>query len=72
MARNGTVCQEGSSRMAARLMPTKATQAMSIHDDRHHRSVRRDPATRAADSRERRGPAPADAGQLGGSRHATR
>ena len=29
MARNGTVCQAGSSRIAARLTPTNATQMMS-------------------------------------------
>ena len=29
MARNGTVCQAGRSRMAARLRPTNTTQAIS-------------------------------------------
>src|SRR5579871_44420 len=34
IARNGTVCHAGSSRIAARLIATKATQARSTHDDR--------------------------------------
>ena len=33
MARKGTVCQDGSSRIAARLSPTNATQMMSSRDD---------------------------------------
>ena len=34
IARNGTVCHAGSSRIAARLIATKATQATSTHDER--------------------------------------
>src|SRR5215467_13246965 len=34
MARNGTVCQAGSSRIAARLSPTNPTQTMSTQDRR--------------------------------------
>src|SRR5689334_14030333 len=34
IARNGTVCHAGSNRIAARLTATKATQAMSTHDER--------------------------------------
>src|SRR6266566_1420624 len=41
MARNGTVCQSGSSRIAARLAPANPTQAMSTHDERDHRGIRR-------------------------------
>src|ERR1700722_1845469 len=34
IARNGTVCHAGSSRIATRLIATKATQAISTHDER--------------------------------------
>src|SRR5690242_13498115 len=34
IARNGMVCHTGSSRIATRLIATKATQAMSTHDER--------------------------------------
>src|SRR5580700_3482013 len=34
MARNGTVCQACRNRIAARLIATNATQAMSTHDER--------------------------------------
>src|SRR5215470_8883814 len=40
MARNGTVCQAGSSRIAARLSPTNPTQAMSSQDRRGQRRTR--------------------------------
>src|SRR5215467_6388967 len=36
IARNGMVCHTGSSRIATRLIATKATQAMSTHDERVH------------------------------------
>src|SRR5215467_3959425 len=36
IARNGMVCHPGSSRIATRLIATKATQAMSTHDERVH------------------------------------
>src|SRR6266700_2037422 len=41
MSRIGTVCQAGSSRIAARLSPTKITQAMSTQDERSRPSARR-------------------------------
>src|SRR5690348_4355522 len=34
IARNGTVCHAGSSRIATRLIATKATQPMSTHEER--------------------------------------
>src|SRR5712692_8633804 len=34
IARNGTVCHAGSNRIAARLIATKATHAISTHDER--------------------------------------
>src|SRR6266542_1260189 len=39
MIRNGTVCHAGRNRMAARLSPTKITQAMSPQDERSRRSA---------------------------------
>src|SRR5437764_6063891 len=54
MTRNGTVCQAGSSRIAARLSPTKITQMMSSADAWHQRRAPR--AQRAADSRKYPGP----------------
>jgi hypothetical protein len=41
MARKGTVCHPGSSRIAARLSPTNTTQMMSARDDRARRSLPR-------------------------------
>src|SRR5438045_546433 len=41
MARNGTVCQAGSSRIAARLSATNPTQAMSSQDRWGHWMTRR-------------------------------
>src|SRR5215472_18531222 len=42
MARNGTVPQEGNSRIAARLSPTNPTQTMSTQDRWGHRRPQRD------------------------------
>src|SRR6266581_6082484 len=41
MARNGTVCQAGSSRIAARFSPANPAQAISTHEDRTHCPPRR-------------------------------
>src|SRR2546427_7528230 len=61
MARNGTVCQAGSSRMAARLSPTNPTQAMSTQDRWGHCRSRRD-AGAASPGRVPPGGAPPDPG----------
>src|SRR6476659_2405515 len=61
MARNGMVCQVGSSRIAARLSPTKPTQAMSTQDRWGHCRTRRDAAA-ASPGRGPPGRAPPDGG----------
>src|SRR4029077_15621108 len=61
MARNGTVCQVGNSRIAARLSPTKPTQAMSTQDRWGHCRNRRD-ARAALPGRAPPGEAPLDPG----------
>src|SRR5215469_7376552 len=40
MARKGTVCHAGNSRIAAKFPPTNTAQTMSIHDERAHRRPR--------------------------------
>src|SRR5262244_639880 len=63
MARNGTVCQEGNSRIAARLSPTNPTQAMSTHDRWGHCRTRRIAGT--SPGCVPTGGAPADPGSTG-------
>src|SRR5947209_10387408 len=70
MARNGTVCHAGSNRIAARLIATKATQAMSTQDERAQ--VRPCPDHAAASCRSRPAPPAAAATGCGGTRRTKR